>query len=99
MLGRRSGSLPVVEVASVRTIRRRAASAIAVAIAAPLADAATHADLDLPMAPADAVVIGVEVVGEDRIEPDALAADAPATLDDEELEEPTVEKPEAPPRP
>ena len=47
------------------------------------------------MAPADAVVIGVEVVGEDRIEPDALAADAPATLDDEELEEPTAEELEA----
>jgi len=44
------------------------------------------------MAPADAVVIGVEVVGENRIEPDAVAADAPSTLDDEELEEPTAEQ-------
>ena len=44
------------------------------------------------MAPADAVVIGVKVVGEDRIEPGAVAADAPATLDDEELEEPTAEE-------
>jgi RNA polymerase primary sigma factor len=46
----------------------------------------------MPTAPADAVVIGVEVVGEDRIEPDAVAADAPSTLDDEELEEPTAEQ-------
>jgi RNA polymerase primary sigma factor len=67
-------------------------SAIAVAVAAPLADTATHADLDLPMAPANAVFIGVEVVGEDRIEPDAVVADAPARLDDEEPEEPTAEQ-------
>jgi len=90
VLGLRSGSLPVAKLASARTIRRRAASAIAVAVAAPLADAATHADLDLPMAPADAVVIGVEVVDEERTEPLALAADAPATLDDEDLEAPTA---------
>ena len=53
-----------------------------------------HANLDLPKAP-DAVVIGVDVVEEDGTEPRTFAADAPATLDDEELEEPTVEKPEA----
>src|SRR5664279_1430973 len=54
-----------------------------------------HADPDLPAAPADAVGIGVDVVEEDGTEPRELATDAPATLDDEELEEPTVEKPEA----
>jgi RNA polymerase primary sigma factor len=96
VLGLRSGSLPVAKRATARTIRRRAASAIAVAVAVPLADAAAHADLDLPMAPADAVVIGVEVVDEKRTEPRGLAADAPATLDDEELEEPTAADLEAP---
>jgi len=60
------------------------------AVAVPAADAAARADLDLPKPPADTGVIGVEVVGEDRAEPGALAADAPATLDDEELEEPTA---------
>jgi len=54
-----------------------------------------HADPDLPAAPADAVGIGVDVVDEDGTEPRELATDAPATLDDEELEEPTVEEPEA----
>ena len=54
-----------------------------------------HADLDLPTAPADAVVIGVEVVDEDGTEPRALAADAPATLDTKEREEPTAEGLEA----
>jgi len=54
-----------------------------------------HADPDLPAAPADAVGIGVDVVEEDGTEPRELATDAPATLDDEELEEPTVEEPEA----
>jgi RNA polymerase sigma factor RpoD-like protein len=54
-----------------------------------------HADPDLPAAPADAVGIGVDVVEEDGTEPRELATDAPATLDDEDLEEPTVEEPEA----
>jgi len=90
VLGLRSGSLPVAKLASARTIRRRAASASAVVV--PPADTATHADLDPTRAPADAVVIRVEVVDEDRTEPRARApaADAPATLDDEELEEPTA---------
>jgi len=77
----------VVTLARARTVRRRGASASAVAV--PPANAAAHADLDLPMAPADAVVIGVEVVEEEGTEPRALGASAPATLDDEELEEPT----------
>jgi len=88
VLGLRSGSLPVAKLASARTTRRRAASASAVPV--PVADKATHADLDPTRAPADAVVIGVEVVDEDRTEPRALAADAPATLDDEELEAPSA---------
>jgi RNA polymerase sigma factor RpoD-like protein len=66
------------------------------AVAVPAADEDDHADLDLPTAPADAVVIGVEVVDEDGTERRALAADAPATLDDEELEEPTAAELEAP---
>src|SRR5450759_2812551 len=94
VLGLRSGSLPVVKLASAPTIRRRAANASAVAVRP--ADTAAHADLDLPTAHADAVAIGVEVVDEDQTEPRALAADAPATLDDEELEEPAAEELEAP---
>jgi RNA polymerase sigma factor RpoD-like protein len=74
VLGLRSGSLPVVKLASARMIRRRAAS------------------LDPPQTPAGAVVIGLEVVDEDRTEPRELAAGAPATLDDEELEQPTAEE-------
>jgi RNA polymerase sigma factor RpoD-like protein len=66
------------------------------AVAVPAADKDDHADRDLPTAPADALVIGVEVVDEERTEPRALAADAPATLDDEELEEPVAEELEAP---
>jgi RNA polymerase primary sigma factor len=66
------------------------------AVAVPAADEDDHADLDLPTAPADAVVIGVKVVDEDGTERRALAADAPATLDDEELEEPTAAELEAP---
>ena len=50
-----------------------------------------HTDLVLPTAP-DAIVIGVEVVDEDRTEPRELAANAPTLLDDEELEEPTAEE-------
>jgi RNA polymerase sigma factor (sigma-70 family) len=53
-----------------------------------------HANLDLPKAP-DAVVIGVEVVDEDGTEPRTFAADAPATLDDEEREDPAAEELEA----
>jgi RNA polymerase primary sigma factor len=52
-----------------------------------------HADLDLPNAPADAVVIGM--VDEDGTEPPSLTADAPAKLDAKELEEPTPEELEA----
>jgi RNA polymerase primary sigma factor len=55
-----------------------------------------HADLGLPVAPADADVSGVEVVEEEGTEPRTLATDAPATLDDEELEEPTTDELEAP---
>ena len=54
-----------------------------------------HADLDLPNATADALVIGIEVVDEDGAQPPALAADAPAKLDAKELEEPTPEELEA----
>ena len=63
--------------ASARTIRRAAnAGAVAVAVIAT-GDPGT-------------VVSSLEVVDVDRTEPRALAADAPATLDDEELEEPTA---------
>ena len=86
-LGLRSASLPVVTLASARTIRRRAASASAVAV--PIAEKTAHADPDLTTAPADAVFIGVEAVEGDGTEPRALVAGAPATLDDEELEAPT----------
>jgi RNA polymerase primary sigma factor len=65
------------------------------AVAVPAADRDDHADLDLPTAPADAVVSGVEAVDEDGTEPRALAADAPATLDAREREEPTAEELEA----
>jgi RNA polymerase sigma factor RpoD-like protein len=65
------------------------------AVAVLAADTDDHADLDLPTAPADAVVIGVEAVDEDGTEPRALAADAPATLDTKEREEPTAEELEA----
>ena len=93
MLGLRAGSLPEVKFAGARPTRRRAASASAVAV--PAADKDDHADLHLPKAPADAVVIGVEVVDEDRMEPRALTAEAPAKLDAKAREEPTAEKPEA----
>jgi RNA polymerase sigma factor RpoD-like protein len=66
------------------------------AVAVPAADTDDHADLDLPTAPADAVVSGVEVVDEDGTEPRALAADAPAKLDAREREESTAEGLEAP---
>jgi RNA polymerase primary sigma factor len=65
------------------------------AVAVPAADTDDHADLDLPTAPADAVVIGVEVVDEDGTEPRALAADAPAKLDAKEREKRTAEELEA----
>ena len=93
LLGLRAGSLPGVKFASARPTRRRAARASAVAV--PAADKDDQADLDLPKAPADAVVIGVEVVVEDETEPRALAADAPAKLDAKEREEPTAEEREA----
>jgi RNA polymerase primary sigma factor len=94
VLGLNAGSFPKVRLASVRPTHRRAASASAGP--APATDAAAHADLDPPQKPADAVVSGVEVVDEDRTEPGALAADAPATLDDDELDGPTAEELEAP---
>jgi RNA polymerase primary sigma factor len=92
--GRRSGSLPEVQVASARTLRRRAESDSAVAV--PVAEKTTRSDPNRLGAPAGAVVTRVEVVDQDRTEPGALAAGAPATLDDEELEEPTAQELEAP---
>ena len=65
------------------------------AVAAPAADTDDHADLDVPTAPADVVVSGVEAVDEDGTEPRVLAADAPATLGAKEREEPTAEELEA----
>ena len=62
------------------------------AVAVLAADTDDHADLDLPTAPADAVVIGVEAVDEDGTEPRVLAADAHAKLDAKEREEPTAEE-------
>jgi RNA polymerase primary sigma factor len=62
------------------------------AVAVPAADTDDHADLDLPTAPADAVVSGVEVVDEDGTEPRALAADAPARLGAKEREKPAAEE-------
>ncbi|MGZ8562396.1 MAG: sigma-70 factor domain-containing protein, partial [Candidatus Limnocylindria bacterium] len=93
MLSLRAGSLPEVKLASARPTRRRAASVSPVAV--PAADRDDHADLDLPKAPADSVVIGVEVVDEDGTEPRALATDAPAKLHAKEREEPTPEELEA----
>jgi len=65
------------------------------AVAITAADTDDHADLDLPTAPADALVSGVEVVDEDGTEPRVLAADAPAKLDTKEREAPTAEELEA----
>src|SRR5665811_1436492 len=63
------------------------------AVAVLAADTDDHADLDQPdTAPADAVVIGVEVVNEDGTKPRVLAADAPAKLDTKEREESTTEE-------
>jgi RNA polymerase primary sigma factor len=62
------------------------------AVAVPAADKDDHADLDVPTGPADAVVIGVEVVDEDGTEPGAFAADAPAKLDAKELAEAAAEE-------
>jgi RNA polymerase primary sigma factor len=62
------------------------------AVAVPAADTDDHADLDVPTAPADAVVSGVEVVDEDGAKPRALAADTPATLDAKEREELSAEE-------
>ena len=70
--GRTSGSLPEVQVASARTLRRRAAKASNVSVPPP--GGASRIDLDLP----------------------TTLVRAPATLDDEELEEPTAQELEAP---
>ena len=88
VLGLRSGSLPVVVLASARRIHRRAPSASANTV--PPADTAALTDLELPTELDDGFVSGVEVVGQDGTEPRALATDAPATLDDEAFEEPTA---------
>ena len=93
VLGLRAGSLPEVKLVSARPTHRRAASGGAVAV--PAADKDDHADPALPKAPADAVVIGVEVVDEGGTEPRAHAADAPAKLGAKEREEPTAEELEA----
>ena len=93
-LRRTSGSFPEVQVASARTLRRRAASAGAVAISST--KATTRSDLEPSTAARPLVVAAVEVADEDGAEPSALAADAPATLDDGELEEPTAEELQAP---
>jgi RNA polymerase primary sigma factor len=61
-----------------------------------IAEMSARSELDPPTAPADAVVVDVEVVDGARIDLGALAADAPTTLDDEELEEPTAQELEAP---
>jgi RNA polymerase sigma factor RpoD-like protein len=83
----RAGSLPEVNVASARPTSLRTAGASAIAV--PAADPDDHAEWALPKAPAATVVIGVEVVDQDRTEPRALV-NAPAKLD-----EPTPEEPEA----
>ena len=62
------------------------------AVAVPAADTDDHADLDVPTAPADAVVSGVEVVDEDGTKPRALAGDALSTLDAKEREELSAEE-------
>ena len=82
-----------VEVASARATRRRTPSASAVAVDDAAQD--DHADLDLPTVPADAVVIGVEVVDENGTEPRPPAPDASAKLDAKEREDPTPEGLEA----
>ena len=82
------------KLASAQPARRRAARARAVAV--PAAAKGHDADLDLPKAPAEAVEIGVEVVGDDGVVvAEKLPADAPAKLDAKELEEPTPEELEA----
>jgi RNA polymerase sigma factor RpoD-like protein len=93
VLGLRAGSLPEVRVATARPTRLRAASASGVAIEAAAQD--DHADLDLPKAHADAVLIAVEGVDEDGIEARSPAADAPAKLDAKELGGPNPEELEA----
>ena len=93
LLSVRARSHPEVKLASARTIRQCAAGASAVAV--PGADEDGRPDLDLAKAPADAVVIGVEVVDEDGTEPPEVAADAPVKLDPVKLEEPTPEEVEA----
>ncbi len=91
----------MVKFASAQTIRRRAASASAVAV--PLAEKTAHADPEVRTAPAGAVAIDAEVVEEDGTEPRAPVGGAPTTVDDEvfeeppagELAEPAAEEPEA----
>jgi hypothetical protein len=78
----------MVRLASAATIRRRASTASAIAVPAPVKD--DHADLGPPNAPADAIANGDEGVDEDRTEPGALAVGALTALDDEEVEAPTT---------
>src|SRR3990170_1485965 len=93
VLGLRAGSLPEGKLVSARPPPRRAASGGAVAV--PAADKDDHVGPVLPKAPADAVVIDVEVVDEGGDEPRVRAADAPAKLGAKEREEPTAEELEA----
>jgi RNA polymerase primary sigma factor len=83
----------VVKLASARPTRRRVANASALAV--PIPEKTAHADLDPAQTPADAVVVGAEVVDEAGIEPRELAADPPATLEAKEREAPTAEELEA----
>ena len=55
-----------------------------------------RSELDPPTAPADAVVVDVEVVDGARIDLGALAADAAASLDGDELEEPAADELQGP---
>src|SRR5450631_3810111 len=64
-LAPRAGSLPQVKLASAQPARRRAARARNVAV--PAAAKGHDADIDLPKAPAEAVEIGVELVGDDGV--------------------------------
>jgi RNA polymerase primary sigma factor len=92
--GRPEASPAEVELARAPRASRRAAGVNAVASRPSVDD--THADLDVPRVQAETAVIGDEVIGKDGSELRADAADAPAGLDDEELEEPTAAELEAP---
>ena len=61
-----------------------------------LADMVALTNHEPPTELADALVIGVELVDQDGTEPGSLAPDALASLDVEELEEPTARELEAP---